>query len=137
MGANVLVVDDEPDIRELLEILLADDPRADVVASTGELDCVLPLAADVAPDVVILDVMFGHRTCAEILPELRAASPQSRIVVFTASRRNALSLGLLDLGANVILQKVTASFDEVIDQALDGPAVDAAVDERWTNDRNR
>jgi DNA-binding NarL/FixJ family response regulator len=137
VGANVLVVDDEPDIRELLEILLADDPRADVVTSTGELDCVLPLAADMTPDVVILDVMFGHRTCAEILPELRTASPDSRIVVFTASRRTALSLGLLDLGANVILQKASVSFDEVVDQALAPPAVDAAVDEQWTNDGNR
>ena len=63
----------------------------------------------------------------------KLALRRTRIVVFTASKRTALSLGLLELGANVIAQKVSVSFDEVVDLALDQTAVDAAVDEQWTD----
>jgi DNA-binding NarL/FixJ family response regulator len=118
---RVLVVDDEQDIRDLLEMLLRDDPRCTAVASAGDLDEAIPTARAFAPDAVIVDLMFGHRTCAEILPALRAAVPEAHIVVFTSSRRTAMSLGVLDLGADVVVQKVSVSFDELIGIALDAP----------------
>ena len=121
MGMRVLVIDDEPDIRDLLVMLLRDDPRCDLVTATGELDSAVELTVETAPDVVVVDVMFGHRTCADVLPELRTAAPAAHIIVFTSSRRAAMGLGLLDLGADVIVQKVTVSFDEVANLALTPP----------------
>ena len=127
MGARVLVVDDEPDIRDLLTMLFDDDPRCSNVTAVADLDDTVSTAAALAPDTVILDVMFGHRTCAEILPPLRSMCPDAHIVVFTSSRRAAQSLGVIGLGADVIVQKVTVSFDELIDLALEPPLrLDAA-----------
>jgi DNA-binding NarL/FixJ family response regulator len=102
-------------------MLLQDDPRCSEFASVGDLDEAIPTARAFAPDAVIIDLMFGHRTCAEILPALRSAAPDAHIVVFTSSRRTAMSLGVLGLGADVVVQKVSVAFDELIGIALDAP----------------
>ena len=122
MAGRVLVVDDEPDICDLLTMMLAGDERCEAVQAVGELDTVIDEAMVLGPDCIVLDLMFGHRTCVEILPSLRAACPAAQIVVFTASRRAAMDAGVLDLGADVVLQKVSVSFEELADLAL-SPAV--------------
>lgn len=122
-GRRVLVVDDEPDIRDLLVMMLEDDRRCLSVRTTGELDDVVPAAIEQAPHTIVLDLMFGSRTSAEVVPALRAAMPDSHIIVFTASRRAALDAGVLDQGADLVVQKVSVSFDDLIDLAL-SPSLD-------------
>lgn len=121
MTRRVLVVDDEPDIRDLLAMMLADDPRCAGVLTVGDLDESVVAAAEMQPDSIVLDLMFGHRTCVEILPALRAAAASTHIIVFTASRRAALAAGVLELGANLVVQKVSVSFDDLVDLALNEP----------------
>lgn len=121
MSRRVLVVDDEPDILDLLTMLFEDDQRCDAVAAVGELDEAVPQAMLLGADSIVLDLMFGHRTCVEILPSLRAARPDAHIVVFTSSRRAAVSAGVLELGADVVVQKVSMSFEELTDVVLNPP----------------
>src|SRR3954451_22721993 len=111
MGRRVLVVDDEPDILDLLTMLFEDDDRCTVVAAVGELDSAVSAAVEVEADSIVLDLMFGHRTSVEILPALRRARPDAHIVVFTSSRRAAMAAGVLDLGADVAVEKVSVSFE--------------------------
>jgi DNA-binding NarL/FixJ family response regulator len=118
MGRQVLLVDDEPDIVELLTVLFTDDERCTGVRGVGDLDCVLTVADKDRPDTIVIDLMFGHRTCAEILPDLRSSCPQSQIIVFTSSERTARAENVLALGADAIRQKVSVSFDELVDEAL-------------------
>jgi DNA-binding response OmpR family regulator len=118
MPRRVLIVDDEPDLRDLLTMLLEDAARCAAVESVGELDEALPAALALDPDCIVLDLMFGHRTCVDILPALRQASPTAHIVVFTSSRRAAMTAGVLDLGADVVVQKVSVSFEDLADLAL-------------------
>jgi DNA-binding response OmpR family regulator len=122
MAGRVLVVDDEPDICDLLTMMLEDDHRCEAVQSVGELDLVVERATELRPDCIVLDLMFGHRTCVDILPSLRRACPAAHIVVFTSSRRAAMEAGVLDLGADVVVQKVSVSFEDLADLALT-PAV--------------
>ena len=122
MAGRVLVVDDEPDICELLTMMLGDDDRCEEVRAVGDLDAVVGCAAQLGPDCIVLDLMFGHRTCVDILPSLRAACPAAHIVVFTSSRRAAMDAGVLELGADVVVQKVSVSFEDLTDLAL-SPAV--------------
>src|SRR3954464_5260257 len=130
MGRRVLVVDDEPDILDLLTMLFEDDDRCAVVAAVGELDAAVSAAVEVEADSIVLDLMFGHRTSVEILPALRRAPPEAhtaavrrprregRLVVFTSSRRAAMAAGVLDLGADVVVQKVSVSFEALTDLVL-------------------
>lgn len=122
-GRRVLVVDDEPDIRDLLTMMLEDDRRCASVHAVADLDGVVPAAVEHAPDSVVLDLMFGSRTAAEVLASLRAAAPESHIIVFTASRRAAMEAGVLDQGADLVVQKVSVSFDDLIDLVL-SPSLD-------------
>jgi DNA-binding NarL/FixJ family response regulator len=121
MSRRVLVVDDEPDILDLLTMLFEDDQRCSAVAGVGQLDDAVPTALSLGADAIVLDLMFGHRTCVEVLPTLRAARPDAHIVVFTSSRRAAMAAGVLDLGADVVVQKVSVSFDELTDLVLARP----------------
>jgi len=112
---RVLVVDDEPDIVELLTIWLDDDPRCSQVFRANDLDGALSLAAAKQPDIVVLDFCFGHRVSTEILPPLRAACPEAVIVVHTASKRAAELSGVLQAGADTIVEKGAATIDQVVD----------------------
>jgi DNA-binding NarL/FixJ family response regulator len=135
MSRRVLVVDDEPDILDLLTMLFEDDERCAAVAGAGELDDAVPEAVKLQADSIVLDLMFGHRTSVEILPSLRRARPDAHIVVFTSSRRAAMAAGVLDLGANVVVQKVSVSFEALTDLVLNPqiaipeprPSVDGTV----------
>ena len=118
MSRRVLVVDDEPDILDLLTMMFEDDDRCAAVAGVGELDEVLTSAELLDADSIVLDLMFGHRTCVDILPALRLARPDAHIVVFTSSRRAAMDAGVLDLGADVVVQKVSVSFEALTDLVL-------------------
>jgi DNA-binding NarL/FixJ family response regulator len=118
-GRRVLVVDDEPDIRDLIAMMLETDDRCACVRTVGDLDDVVPAAMELAPDTVVLDLMFGSRTSAEVLESLRAAAPSSLIIVFTASRRAAIDAGVLDQGADLVVQKVSVSFEDLVDLVLD------------------
>lgn len=118
MASRVLVVDDEPDICDLLTMRLDDDDRCASVRAVGDLDAAVGVAASLEPDAIVLDLMFGHRTCVDVLPALRRACPAAHIVVFTSSRRAAMAAGVLDLGADVVVQKVSVSFDDLADLVL-------------------
>lgn len=68
-NVSILIVDDEPDIRELLNKALSQEGFSDVrLAATGEEALCLCEAA--APDVIVLDVMLpgidGYETCRRI-----------------------------------------------------------------------
>jgi len=115
---TVLVVDDEQDIRDLLLLWLRDDPRCAGVSEAEDLETAVKLVAETRPDAVLLDFFLGKRVCVEMLPEMRAAAPQSLIVVYTASRRAAEAAGALAAGADAIVEKGSVSVDGVIELVL-------------------
>src|SRR3954451_11160391 len=118
MRRRVLVVDDEQDILDLLTIWLDDDPRCDSSRQTADLDDAIKIAAEWQPHVVVIDYLFGHRCCTEVLPELRQELPDSVIVVHTARRRAAESAGVEELGADMVLEKGHDTIDTVVDRLL-------------------
>ena len=79
----VLVVDDEPDLRDLVALTLGDEGFEVDVARDGR-DALERISAR-APDLVLLDMMMpvmdGHTLCEE----LRARGALPRVVVMTAA----------------------------------------------------
>jgi CheY-like chemotaxis protein len=95
---TILVVDDNPDVARLFQRYLGGEPYRLIQATSGE--GVEPLAAELRPEAIVLDVMLPLRDGWEILQELRA-SPRTRdIPVIVCSilpeRALALSLGVSD-----------------------------------------
>src|SRR5262245_24420780 len=79
---SILVVDDEPAIRENLEILLTEANYKVTVAENGAEG--LRKAESELFDLVLLDVMMPDKNGIEILRELHQSSPETAIVMITA-----------------------------------------------------
>lgn len=120
MTVRVLVVDDEPDILDLMTIWLEDDPRCKAVERATSLAQASAVAEATCPDVILLDFRLGSENSASVLPRLRYACPGARILIHTASRAEAEAAQVLSLGADDILEKATVSIATVVDAVLGG-----------------
>jgi len=103
---RVLHVDDEPDIRELVEISLALDPELSVKSCCCG-DDALVAAAEWSPDVVLMDVMMPVMDGPATLSRLRERDATAKIpVVFMTARAQARELAhFLTLGAAGVISK--------------------------------
>ena len=115
---QVLVVDDEPDIREMLTMWLRDDSRCSSVLQAGDLDSAIEIAERDAPDAMLLDFYLGNRVSAEGLPRMRAACPAAVIIIYTASPEAARAAGVLEDGADLLVEKGRTHVDEVVELLL-------------------
>jgi CheY-like chemotaxis protein len=103
---NILHVDDEPDIREVVQLSLGlmDGWNVHSVASGREAFAVL---RDVAPDLVLLDYMMPEMDGTAILAALRA-DPATRhipVVFMTARSMPAEVARLVAAGAAAVIAK--------------------------------
>ena len=103
---RVLHVDDEPDIRELVEISLGLDPDLSVKSCSSGADA-LDAAADWSPDLILIDVMMPVMDGPQTLGHLREHSATAKIpVVFMTARAQARELAhFLSLGAAGVIPK--------------------------------
>jgi len=118
MALRVLVVDDEPDIVDLMTIWLEDDPRCKAVERASTLEQALQVTQASNPDVILLDFRLDGQTSASVLAALRSTCPEARILIHTANREEADRAQVLALGADAILEKATVSVDAIVEAVL-------------------
>jgi DNA-binding response OmpR family regulator len=99
---RVLVVDDEPKIREMLRRYLVADGFDVTEAADG--DAALGLVARINPDLVILDVRLPARDGFDVLAELRRTS-SACVIMLTARAEEVDRLLGLSLGADDYVTK--------------------------------
>jgi CheY-like chemotaxis protein len=103
---RVLYVDDEPDIREVVELALGLDPSLWVRSCSSGTQA-LAAAADWSPDIILCDVVMPGLNGPETLARLRAC-PQTADIpfVFMTSRVQARELEQFkSLGAAGVIVK--------------------------------
>ncbi|ALE17385.1 Two-component response regulator [Altererythrobacter epoxidivorans] len=102
---TILVADDEPLMRELLEFRLQERDYRAISASDGRE--ALARLADSAPDAVVLDAMMPVYDGFEVLRQMRASTihAETPVIMLTARRGEADIVGALELGANDYLVK--------------------------------
>jgi DNA-binding response OmpR family regulator len=110
---RILIVDDEPNIVLSLEFLLGQEGYEVVVARDGPE--ALERAADLQPDLVLLDVMLPGLDGFEVCRQLRAREPAPKIILLTARGRSAERLRGLDLGAELYVTKPFSTRDLMTD----------------------
>ncbi|MGH2407028.1 MAG: response regulator transcription factor, partial [Candidatus Limnocylindrales bacterium] len=98
----VLVADDEPRIRKLVSIALAEEGFCVVSASGGEE--ALTLAEEVRPDIVLLDIVMPDLDGIEVMRQLRERRPVP-VILLTAKGSTADKAMGLDLGADDYVAK--------------------------------
>jgi len=104
--ASILVVDDEEQIRRAVKSLLVARKYAVTLARDGEE--ALELAADVAPDLIMLDLTMPGMSGLDVCRELRAwyTGP---ILILSVRGGEADKIAALDLGADDYLTKPFAT----------------------------
>lgn len=102
---TILVVDDEEDIRELVELNLRREGYHVLTCETGEQ--ALHRAASKAPDVIVLDLMLPGIDGLEVCRRLKADPKTQQIVVvmLTAKGEEADIVTGLELGADDYVTK--------------------------------
>jgi DNA-binding NarL/FixJ family response regulator len=109
---RVLVVDDDPVFRAALCQVLEEDAGIEVVAQASDGGQAETAVADLAPDVVLLDVRMPGPTGIETAGAIRDASPTTRVVMLTSSDEENDLFDAVVAGANGYLLK-DSSLEEV------------------------
>ncbi len=113
MLTRVMLVDDHPDFRDLMVALLEGQPDLRVVAQAGTMAEARSQAAASSFDVVVLDLGLPDGTGADLIGELREASPGGAVLVMSASLHPTNIGKAMREGADEVLDKL-ASPREVV-----------------------
>ncbi|HVT78201.1 MAG TPA: response regulator, partial [Acidimicrobiales bacterium] len=102
---RVLVVDDVPDIRKLIRMTLERVGPFDVVGEAGDGQFAIVEAARLKPDIVLLDLSMPIMDGLEALPEILAASPESKVLVLSGFTAGEMGDEAIRLGAAGYMEK--------------------------------
>ena len=100
---NVLVVDDEPNIRKMLSVSLSTDGHRVTTVSNGH-DAIVQ-AARRPFDLAFVDLRLGTEQGMDLVPQLLAESAWMRVVVITAFATIETAVEAIRRGASDYLPK--------------------------------
>src|SRR5438034_4115606 len=100
---RILIVDDEPGIRQSLKGVFEDEGFATEAVSTGE-EC-LEKFADGAFDLVLLDIWLPGADGLETLRRLRQKSPDTHVIMISGHSTIATAVTATKLGAYDFIEK--------------------------------
>lgn len=113
---GVLIVDDHAVVRAGLRMLIDQDPDMKVTSVAGNRSEALAAATSDQPNIIILDIVLGDEDGISLLPELRAAAPNSRVLVLTGLRSSQSQRQAMRAGAMGIVLKEHAA--EILIKAI-------------------
>ena len=104
---RVLIVDDHSIVRVGLKQVLEQSDEFEVVGQAGDGEAAVRVAANVKPDVVVMDVMMPKQDGVAACREIMASAPATRVVMLTASTEEDAVVEAVAAGATGYLQKET------------------------------
>ena len=104
---KVLVVDDHSIVREGLKYVLEQSGEFEVVGQAGDGVEAVRVAAELSPDLVVMDVMMPRKDGVEACREIMDSAPETRVVMLTVASEETAVLEAVAAGATGYLQKET------------------------------
>lgn len=90
---RVLIVDPDDCVRESLAGLLRINERCLIIGAAGTADGAVRLAAETAPDVVVVDPRLPGIDGSDLIAQVRAVAPDARVLVLNWSDTADLTSG--------------------------------------------
>jgi len=81
----LVVVEDDPDVQFLVEIVFSEDDRFSVAVLAASAEDALEMVRTTEPGIIVLDHgLAGALTGLEAAPRLKALAPNAKIILFSA-----------------------------------------------------
>ena len=134
---KVLVVDDHDIVRKGLVLLMSRQDDLEVVGEAGTAAEAVAKAAELSPDVVVLDIRLPDASGIEACRDIRSDNPNIKVLMLTSYSDEEAVMGSIMAGASGYLLKEIRS-QEIVQairrigagQSLLDPSVTAGVLER-------
>ena len=104
---KVMIVDDHSVVRIGLKQVLEQSGDFEVVGQAVNGEEAVRMAADVSPEVVVMDVIMPEKDGVEACREIMESAPQTRVVMLTASTEEDAVVEAVAAGAAGYVQKET------------------------------
>jgi DNA-binding NarL/FixJ family response regulator len=103
----IFLVDDVPELRELIRYGMEEDPGFEVVGEAGDGRAALEGIAETRPAAVLLDLSMPDMDGLEAIPEIRKDDPDVVIIVLSGFSADRLGPPALERGADGYVEKGT------------------------------
>jgi DNA-binding NarL/FixJ family response regulator len=104
---SVFLVDDVPELRELIRLGMEEDPGFDVVGEAGDGRSALEGIAKTRPEAVLLDLSMPDMDGFQAIPQIREGDPDIAIIVLSGFSAERMGPPAIDRGADGYIEKGT------------------------------
>lgn len=113
-STRVLIVEDHQVVAEGLAALINDQDDMQVVGAAGSVAESIARAAEVKPDVALVDFRLTDGTGADAATGIRQLRPETKLIFLTREDSDAARFAALEAGASAFIHKSRAA-QEVVD----------------------
>lgn len=104
---SVFLVDDVPELRELIRLGMEEDPGFEVVGEASDGRSALQGLAETRPAAVLLDLSMPDMNGFEAIPQIREGNPDTAIIVLSGFSADRMGPASLERGADAYIEKGT------------------------------
>jgi DNA-binding NarL/FixJ family response regulator len=104
---SVFLVDDVPELRDLIRYGIEDDPAFEVVGEAADGRSAIEGITEKRPAAVLLDLSMPDMDGFEAIPEIRSRAPEIAIVILSGFSADRMSDSALERGADGYVEKGT------------------------------
>ena len=115
---KILIADDHKLIRETWTYILNRDSRFKVVASCSNSEDAVKMTEEIHPNVVLMDINMVPFSGIEATRQIRAISPETRVIGVTMHSQPAFAKKMLQFGASGYVTK-NSSREEMVTAILE------------------
>jgi DNA-binding NarL/FixJ family response regulator len=104
---SIFLVDDVPELRELIRLGMQEDPGFEVVGEAGDGRTALEGIAETRPAAVLLDLSMPDMDGMQAIPEIRSFDPEVAIIVLSGFSADRMAAPVRERGADGYVEKGT------------------------------
>lgn len=119
---KIQIVEDNIMVLQSLKHLLSSIGKFDIVATSINLEQALIDAKKLKPNIILMDVNMGSKTCYNCLEEILAVQKETKVIALTSSEDILVIQKMLKIGASGYLTKSVTkeTLIQAINEVLDG-----------------